>query len=33
MALLSDDELQFETAIDALMSGLEVSFRNRGLLT
>jgi TetR/AcrR family tetracycline transcriptional repressor len=32
MALLSDDEAQFETAIDALVRGLEISFRERGLL-
>ena len=31
-AILSDDELQFETAIDALVRGLEASFRERGLL-
>jgi TetR/AcrR family transcriptional regulator, tetracycline repressor protein len=32
MEFLSDDELQFETAIDALVRGLEASFRERGLL-
>lgn len=32
VALLGDDELQFETAIDALVRGLEASFRERGLL-
>lgn len=31
-ALLSDDELQFETAIDAMVRGLEASFRERALL-
>lgn len=32
MALLSDDEAQFETGLDALVRGLEASFRVRGLL-
>jgi AcrR family transcriptional regulator len=32
MALLSDDSAQFETAVDALVRGLEVSFRERGRL-
>ena len=32
LALLSDDEAQFETALDALVRGLEASFRDRGLL-
>ena len=32
MALLTDDEAQFETALDALVRGLEASFRERGLL-
>jgi TetR/AcrR family tetracycline transcriptional repressor len=30
--LLADDQAQFETAIDAIVRGLEVSFRERGLL-
>ncbi len=33
MALLSDDSGQFETGIDALIRGLEASFRGRGLLS
>ncbi len=32
MALLANDEAQFETAIDALIRGLEASFRDRGML-
>jgi hypothetical protein len=32
LALLADDEAQFETAIDALVRGLDASFRARGLL-
>ena len=32
MTLLADDEVQFETALDALVRGLAVSFRERGLL-
>ncbi len=32
MALLADDEAQFETALDALVRGLDASLRERGLL-
>lgn len=32
MTLLADDEAQFETALDALVRGLDSSFRDRGLL-
>ena len=32
-ALMGDNEAQFETAIDALIGGLDASFRSRGLLT
>lgn len=32
MTLLADDEAQFETALDALVRGLAVSFSERGLL-
>lgn len=30
LALLNDDEAQFETALDALVRGVEASFRERG---
>jgi hypothetical protein len=32
MAELADDEAQFETAVDALIRGLEASFHARGVL-